>query len=257
MSKFSPQDDTFKIISTLNKTKTFIFYSIFILAIVLSVFENTNSLFIYSISVLDYILIFSFYILTYLINYYLYPKAEEIRRSDFIDNALNTKFNIKSSEEYFTNDNIEEGIYKIAVNLFENCYFTKEISGKMLSKRTIFFVISSIIILLISIQGLKNSLFTKSILQLYLSIYVLGNQIKLFTLHSRMTVKFERLKNLFSRNDLDLNNYTEIGRIIKMYIDYETDLAVLRVNLDSNIFNKMNPKLSENWNEIKNKYEIK
>jgi len=44
MSKFSPQDDTFKIISTLNKTKTFIFYSIFILAIVLSVFENTNSL---------------------------------------------------------------------------------------------------------------------------------------------------------------------------------------------------------------------
>ena len=72
-----------------------------------------------------------------------------------------------------------------------------------------------------------------------------------------MTVKFERLKNLFSRNDLDLNNYTEIGRIIKMYIDYETDLAVLRVNLDSNIFNKMNPKLSENWNEIKNKYEIK
>ncbi len=63
------------------------------------------------------------YFLIDMMNSYLFQNAEANRKNDFINNSLNTQLSDKNSKDYFSNDSIDIGIYKLGVNCFENCFF--------------------------------------------------------------------------------------------------------------------------------------
>lgn len=52
------------------------------------------------------------------------PMAANERRKGFIDNSLGTKLLEKPVLNYYDNDSIEKGPYKMLVNCYENCFFT-------------------------------------------------------------------------------------------------------------------------------------
>ncbi|WP_394900163.1 hypothetical protein, partial [Clostridium butyricum] len=73
----------------------------------------------------NYLSIFSLIflsILRYTREYYQ-EKGEAIRRADLIDNSFGTKLSIKSSLDYYSNDDVNNSLYKILINIFENCFF--------------------------------------------------------------------------------------------------------------------------------------
>ena len=55
------------------------------------------------------------------------PMAANERRKGFIDNSLGTKLLEKPVLNYYDNDSIEKGPYKMLVNCYENCFFTYNI----------------------------------------------------------------------------------------------------------------------------------
>lgn len=60
------------------------------------------------------------------------PMAANERRKGFIDNSLGTKLLEKPVLNYYDNDSIEKGPYKMLVNCYENCFFTYNIIKVML-----------------------------------------------------------------------------------------------------------------------------
>jgi len=206
------------------------------------VITNINCFFIVAFAILSFISETVFY------------QASIQRREDFIDNSFETTLAENRSQEYYTNDNIASGIYKMAVNGFENSLFTYNIAKKMTTRLWLKNILFAVSILIFSIFG-YSSAFTLMI-QLTLPILLLQQSIKHTLFVYRIKRVFENNRRLF--NDLKNLNDSKHKRpeIILNVLDYETTLTYGAILLDSKIYNEMNPSLSVTWDELKKEYNI-
>jgi hypothetical protein len=202
------------------------------------------------------VLMMVFAILNMILEYYLIPSAEKIRRNDFIDNSFGSTLNISSSENYFTNNGIEKGIYKASVNLFENCLFSMNISKKMLIYEVIKTSLFVLILIPMAIYGFKNAQISLPLLETFLSVNVIGKLIKLFIYKHNCKACFEKLKEMVEIPDFKKNPNKYIDKFLSCYSAYETNISWGSIVLSGRIYNKLNPKLSKEWEEIKIKKSI-
>lgn len=246
MSKLCPQKNYFKIAQKFNKFYE-ITFKIIMLMSVIAIFLKLDIL-INIFSILSLVILG---ILKYLVQYNQ-EKAETIRRKDFIDNSFGTKLHEKSSIEYYDNDEIEEGFYKMSINLFENVFFSSKVSQKMKSKALISSIIPGFIVLGFAIFGFFSSPIALPILQIFLSQLFLSKLVLINDYNKKIEIFFDQLKKIFNSSDL-LRSQPEI---ISILIAYESNISNHKLFLDDKIFEKLNPKLTEEWNEIKKKYGI-
>lgn len=204
---------------------------------------NINCFFIIAFAVLSFISETIFY------------QASIQRREDFIDNSFETTIAENRSEEYYTNDNIASGIYKMAVNGFENSLFTYNIANKMTSSLWLKNILFAILILTFSVFG-YNSAFTL-IVQLTLPILLLQQAIKHTLFVYRIKRVLENNRRLFN----DLKHYSDSKHkkpdIILNILDYETTLTYGAILLSSKIYDELNPSISAKWIKMKQEYNIK
>ena len=153
------------------------------LANISSLINKINCLFILSYAVLDFITNYIFY------------KASYNKRLDFIDNSFNTSYSEENSSEYYSNDDIENGFYKLAVNSFENSLFTYNISKKMLKNIWIKNSLIALIFLTSAIFGFDNIFVL--LLQLTLPILLLSKALKLTIFVNRVNKVYENYRKLF------------------------------------------------------------
>lgn len=185
-------------------------------------------------------------------------KAELVRRMDFIDDSFGTNYVENSSEDYYDNSEIELGIYKMITNVFENVLFSSEISRRMYDKAIIKNLIAIIVLLGFAVLGFARSQYIGPMIQLFLSSHFVINWLDLRA-YSEITDKiFLELKYLF---DSRLKNTKEsieecLPEIIKIHLEYETNISDKKLSLDSKIYNELNPVLTNKWLEIKKKYRI-
>ncbi|MGH1335157.1 MAG: hypothetical protein ACRBFS_03450 [Aureispira sp.] len=255
-----PQSNIFEIVIFLKKISSILFYAIFIISLLLPFISKDckiNEVEVLSIlGIINFVLIISFAGLSFVIDYIFFPKAENIRRADYIDNSFGSNHNIHESKDYFSNDTANYGIYKAAVNLFENCLFSLKISSKMLLWEVIKSIIIAIVIIILAVQGFQNSQIALPILQLFLSASILGELIKLIMYVSKMESSFNDLKNLFSEDNFKKNPENYIHLYLRYYSNYESALARSSILLNSKIYKELNPSLSKEWEEIKTKLNI-
>ena len=204
----------------------------------------------------NYILIIAYYVINVVTETFLYPATARLRRMGFIDNALASKFLGKPTENYYTNDAIQPGTYKIAVNCFENCYFTYNISKGMHKSVITKNVLFAFIFLSTAYMGLKDNAVGLPILQVFLSSLFITELIHHLNFVSKLQVLLEKFKLFFmdvTENRLDINN---LYRPILLLLDYETTLAYNKAPLSDRVYRKLNKKLSVEWEELKQYYEI-
>lgn len=184
----------------------------------------------------------------------MFFEASSRRRFDFIDDSFNSSFSENKSVEYFTNTELTAGIYKLAVNCFESAIFSYHISKKMTNQVWVKNIIMIILFLIFAIWGYNTLIITLFHLSLPFVLIEQGIQHSIYV--SRMKKINHDFRILF--NDLKgrsnlTNKYAEI--IINI-LNYETALASTPIILDDNIYNKLNPELSEKWNQMKINYSI-
>ena len=213
------------------------------LSYISNIINKVNCLFIVAYAVLNFITDYIFY------------KASYHKRLDFIDNSFNTLYSEENSSEYYSNDDIENGIYKLAVNSFENSLFTYNISKKMLIKVWIKNTLIALTFLILAIFGYENAFVL--LLQLTLPILLLSKAIKLTIFVNRVNRIYENYRKLFQNLKTNRTNTLTTPEILINVIEYESTLSWGGILLDSNIYNSMNDKLSKIWNGIKDKYKIK
>ena len=185
---------------------------------------------------------------------YIFTKAEMNRRLDWLDNSFGTNFSGKKSEGYFTNEHLSPGLYKLAVNCFENSYHTQFIISKMQLK----IIIQTIIIVLFFIvsASIGNKEVIRLFFELSLPVVLIQKLIKVTIFTSRMADVHNRLKLLF--NDLMKTGFdNKTAEALRDILEYETALSWASTPLSSKVFQKYKDKLAGDWEEYKKNYNIK
>ena len=254
MTKKVPHSKLYKIVSRLSNTLNWLLIISTIISLVIialnnfSITSNPNiSLWLSRLLALLGIVFFALEV----IQSQTYHRAELQRKNDFMDNSFKTNLADSNSNEYYTNDDISNGVYKMGVNCFENSFFTKSITSKMLTKQIIYTIIIWIVLWSVILTA-PNNVFVEVIL-LALPFSVANDLRKLYRLNKNVETVFTNFKNIFSA--------TKKSKIEPLIFDnvisYEKSISYSSIPLNSKIFNKLNDELSTEWINIKKEYKIK
>ncbi len=258
MSTFAPQFDLFKKINRVSSFGKFLFWAILIFSIfpvVCKEFCDKNNLNDY-ITILNIFGICLFFIIELIIEFYLLPKADNKRRDDFIDNSFGSNFSINNSNGYYDNDEINEGLYKASVNLFENCFFTFSLVKISTSSKTIIPTIMLLLIFVLAFYGFKQVPIALIVLQAFFSVNILGQYIKHFILEHKLSTILDTWLLLFQNPDLKTETHKYQAHIYKYWLQYETLISKINAGISDKTFTKNNVLLTDEWNKIKLKYNI-
>lgn len=188
-----------------------------------------------------------------LVNHKFY-RAEKGRRIDFIDHAFKTNFSGDRSRGYYNPGGINEGVYKMSVQTFENSLFSTNSAKKMTMSKWTYATIVLIVFLVSACLGEKG--WVNNLLQLAAAGILVQQAFKFQYFSNRIEDIHSDFKTLF-------NNLTDVtdkskheGEMVKNVLNYETTLAWGSMILDSEIFNKDNDELSRRWEQMKLDYKI-
>jgi len=256
MTQYIPYKNAFEKAKKLKRCANIILWistSLIVLAFSIKNINNNFLLISNYITCINSFLIISYAVLSFISSIYNF-KAGIRRREDFIDNSFNTKIAEERSIGYYTNDNLDNGIYKMAVNGFENSLFTYRISKQMTFKIWIKNLIFAFLILFFAIFGFNNAFIL--FIQLTLPVLILHDAIKHTIFVERISQVFENYRRLFNdlknQHNIDLKN----PEIILNILEYESTLTNGDILLNSKTYKKLNPELSKKWIELKKKYNI-
>lgn len=197
-------------------------------------------------------------ILTWCSKIYIGPYADQERIGGFIDDAFEVKILEKPiTTDYYTNGGVPKGIKRMAANCFENVFFTKNVSEKMLYKiviKNVLFILIFMIAIVMNFRaGYFVTLFT-ALLQMLMGSTLLGNLLEHFYFCHAIRGIFDHFKLLYDTLSQEDENFA--AQAIYMVLSYERALAYYNSQLDSKVFNELNPKLSEEWEKMKIRYRI-
>lgn len=194
-----------------------------------------------------------FYIVCDTASGYFLFKAEAKRRLDFIDNSYDTNLSGRRSEGYFSNTGLAPGLYKMAVNSFENVLFSFNISKRMLPLLLLKNLVIIAVFILAASLGQKQIVIL--IFQLSLPVILFQQLVKLWVYHVNTETVLEEFQSLFE--DLkDVDHETKSAKILRNIIHCESNISWGSILLSSKIFNKINPALSDEWVALKKEYKI-
>lgn len=254
MTKIVPHDIDYSTIKKIGKIATFLLYLSAIISLSILIIDKGNfvtSKELYNKNLNSGLGILAIlYFLLDIVQNYLFQQAEHNRKNDFIDNSLETKLSEENSQDYYSNDIFAPSIYKLGVNGFENSFFTKNISCKMMPASIIKSVIILVLFLLVIFYTDQTTLI--SLVQIALPFTIIQQTIRLIIFHFQIKRVFNNYKYIFT----SVAKAKRTPLIIDNVINYEKTLSWAGIPLDSKLFEKHNPKLTIDWEALKTKYDI-
>ena len=101
--------------------------------------------------------------------------------------------------------------------------------------------------------GIRDNLIAIPILQILLSALFFTEMIHHFNFIAKLSQIYERIQELF-RNKVKKD--TMLQEAVLIFLDYETTLAYNKAPLSDSVYKAENKRLTEEWEEIKRRYEI-
>lgn len=208
-----------------------------------------NGLFLNLISALQIASALTFVIGSLIDDDLFWYNAESERRKNSIQNAFGIRFSEFETEGFY-NNTISPSILKYAMNSFESIYFSKFIAGKMLIKSAIKSFVS--VILLISVGWIiADGGILLAISQAVFSAYVIEDSVLLAVYTSRLKKLYDEMYSTMITTGIHCRQ--QIVLLLLFCVEYESIKAHYKVRLDSKVFSKYNPELSEKWDKIATK----
>ena len=251
INRFLPYERDYKFLKKSKKIENILLY----ISIFCSGVSNINIDKIYlKIFYCFYLIIIILYFILSLYNeIILYPTTAEKRRKGFIDNSLGSKYLTEETKNYYSNDNLEKGPYKMLVNCYENCFFTLSIANKMYFSMVLKSLFCFILMLIIMYIGIKDNIFLINIIQGIISVKIFVGFVHWIAFRNKLNQLIEKFKDFFSTK----NEEKTIEKSIFFVLEYEIALTSYKGSLDDKIYNKYRKDWTEEWESIKKRYEIK
>jgi hypothetical protein len=258
MATFAPQYNPHKVTASVRSVNNWIFWIVFVLAFVpvffhdLCATETIKSL----LDVINIISILLFFVLEIIVEFILFPQAEQKRRDDFLDNSFGSKFSTANSIDYYSNENINQGLLRAACNLFENSFFTYSLVKVLTLHKIIFPAIVLVSVWVIAYFGFNKVPVALSVLQFLFSANILGNLIKHLILLNKVSLIHDSWITTFQIHDFQTDTLKYQSNIYRNWLNYEAILSRIQHDIPDAFFKKHNDRLTIEWKQIKIRYSI-
>lgn len=184
---------------------------------------------------------------------YIFNKAEKNRRLQYLDNSFGTNFAGVTLSNYFSQDRLNSGFHKLAVNCFENTFHTFNIVQLMQPK--LYLKAGAVMIIFLFSATVGDKGIVRALIEAILPLALLQDAIKTSLFVNKLENLLESFKTFFS--NLRGNSFVDKEpEVMKLVIDYETSLAWASLPLDSKLFFKEQTRLASEWNILKQSYQI-
>lgn len=197
-------------------------------------------------------------VLAYLVAEYrghlLYVQAETKRRFDFVDNSFGTAFSEANSEGYYTNSEAQIGLYRMALNNFENCFTTLQNLEQMLPKvfwKNLFIVAAYCVSAAVgdkhTVRVIAESIIAASFTLELIKLWYFTKEVENIALSWR---------TLFQDTKPDSLSDRKIAQMVMHVLRYETIVAWASIPLDVSFFGENRERLDNMWQEQKRRLGI-
>lgn len=173
----------------------------------------------------------------------LSPNAADARSTDFMASAFNQPLCSTRTSGYYNNA-VGPGMQKIAAQVFENTFFTKEICYGMLRVEVPIAIIYLVFWIGALVLGGLSISIVGVLAQVLFSEQVGARILRLFWLSRKCESIHETMRTLFlSRATGDYFNAAALNSFTR----YEVSKAIAGITLSSKVFDKLNQDLSLQW----------
>jgi hypothetical protein len=259
MAQYAPHYSLFKINDKIGLVLRVVFWLILSLSIVTGLFpEQLNSYGLNDgVNIINIVCIGLFFILEIVSEFIIMPQADSTRRDDFIDNSFDSRFSASSSQGYYDNDEVAKGLYKAAVNLFENCFFTYSLVKITFLRKILVPGITLLTIVIMAYYGFDRVPVTLTILQAFFSANIAGVLIKQLILIHRLGAIYDNWIALFQHTDLKSNTMHYASSVYRLWLQYEVLHSKIPSGVSTKMFEKHNTRLTTEWaGNMKPRYNI-
>ena len=186
---------------------------------------------------------------------YLFRTAETKRKLAFIDNTFNTKFSEAETQEYYTNDNVAGGIYKMAVNNMESSFTTNK---NLTHMYPIVLTKNVVIVMLVVFAGIfgKGNYARLAAESLVAANFAL-ELFKITVYSSKVKTLLNEFFTLFQSLNPETITNVQSAQIMKQILEYETTVAWANLPLDNDYFMKHRVAWDGEWQKLKLRYNIR
>lgn len=188
---------------------------------------------------------------------FIFQKAEGNRILRYIDNSFLTNYSAAAIPQsgYFSQDNLSPGLYKMCINSFENTLFTFKIAKRMEAKRYIKAFIVFLVFIFTATVGDSGTI--RYLTDAILPLALVQDAIKFYFYSSKVEAIHANFASFFTSLNGNMSNFSSRhSEALKLVITYETTLAWSSIKLNSNIYEELNPTLSQEWELLKQQYNI-
>jgi hypothetical protein len=174
------------------------------------------------------------------------PRAHEHRVADLLSNSLMVSIVDEPSVGYY-NNNQTEPIRRLNAAIMENAFFGKNIVAKMLLwERSV--AASYVIIWIVALLNRSTDLAMIAVIaQVLLSEQVLSRWLRMEFLRGRLERSY---RTAYALATMSLPDQQMHARTIENLTLYEAWKAEAGISLSTRVFERLNPKLSEDWKKI-------
>ncbi|WP_437222739.1 hypothetical protein SH661x_002924 [Planctomicrobium sp. SH661] len=180
----------------------------------------------------------------------LIPYAERARCKQFLGNSFESKLSEDQTVAYYNNE-FSAGIVRMGANTMENALFSEAVARKMLFCERLKAGVCAITWLALWANRFCSFEILSWITQVVFSAEVLESWLTLEVFRARCAKVYERLYDLF-RGGVRIRSNEDKATILDTFAAYESAKASAGTLLSSEIFHKINPKLTEDWERIRN-----
>jgi hypothetical protein len=248
-------DRHYKTIEKLNSTTSTLFWVNAALSIVVFFVDNYSTaktvlLFVFTITTLAYFLIDNY------LSIFKIPKVEDKRRVHLLTNSFNVPLDNERTNKYYNNE-LEPSLLKLGANIFENSLFAERVTHEMAKReriKVILFIAVFVVAILLRtteielISILAQTLFASTLVTSYLRLEVL---------HHKNKAIYDCLHDIFLFHNQPTENDEKLSaKLLDCFVKYESAKAYSGVKQDTKIFLKINPEVTQEWEEIKRNLNI-
>lgn len=201
------------------------------------------------------IFVFIHFIISQANRFFLIPIAERMRRKQMLSNAFGTPLSHDKTSMYY-NNNYSPSINRLGANTMENALFSSSVAKKMLVKKR-FLILTYLVIwiFLFSIQNIDLNVLIL-ITQTLFSGEIIIQWISLEVLRFRHDRVYNKLHQHFHKK-ISGKSPIAIATILDSFAAYESAKSSSSYLLSTNIFNKLNPTLTEKWEQVRKELNMK
>jgi hypothetical protein len=199
------------------------------------------------------LVVVALFVIGHAIRLHFYPRAEGRRREDLLANSFSAVIAHEMTVGYY-NNNQREPIRRLAANVLESSFFSKEVAADMLKPERLKIAAYLSAWLALAAYQRWDLALTATLAQALFSEQILSKWLRLEWLARRFETSYAQLAQLLEPQHAD--EAVAQRRVLEAVVSYESSKAAAALLLDSKVFERRRNALNEEWDGIRTRLRL-